>query len=324
MLNIAYNDLNLSVLLLTLCVSAAVCCLALYAMLRNRFTGAYYGYFIRVLFGAALSLLCVDYLCQFDARFVGTTKVLLQIVCVASLSLAIWLIGSIGTQWRRMQNCRRNWGVWTICFGAFALCILCANRMQAALKEDITLHTSPELPGAVKPISSHVGYTDRGRKINLYCFELKGALPARASEITATANSYPAALISRKGIDFSANCHGWVFANGAHLVNSEGVEMILEDNGYIRTDRPKAGDIAIYRNINGNILHTALVCSVLQDDTVLVESKWGVHQRFIHLPENQPYSTLFEYYSTERPSHTIAIEEVNLTDGYPLDSKMGG
>jgi hypothetical protein len=196
--------------------------------------------------------------------------------------------------------------------------------MQASGKSDLSLHTWPALPGEIRPINSHVGLTDKGRVIDLFCFELKGDLPEGDEAMQATNNSFPAALIRRKEADLSTNCHGWVFANGTYLINSSGVSMILEDNDYIRVASPKTGDVAVYRNAAGNIIHTAIVCSVLADNTVLLESKWGVHQRFIHLPEDQPYSTLVEYFETSRGTHGINIIEEKIYRNRRLEENMGG
>jgi hypothetical protein len=204
------------------------------------------------------------------------------------------------------------------------ICVVCSNRIQASGKIDPSLHTWPALPGEIKPITSHVGMTDKGRRIDLYRFELTGELPADGQAIEATSNSFPVALIRRKEADLSANCHGWVFASGTYLINSDGVSMILEDNGYTRVASPKTGDVAIYRNMNGNIIHTAVVCSVLTDNTILLESKWGVHQRFIHLPEDQPYSTLVEYFTTSRANHGIKVVEEKLELNKRLEQNMGG
>jgi hypothetical protein len=108
------------------------------------------------------------------------------------------------------------------------------------------------------------------------------------------------------------------------LINSDGVSTILEDNDYTRVDCPETGDIAIYRNTRGDAIHTALVCTVLQDNTVLLESKWGLHQRFIHLPEDQPYSTLIEYFRTTRSGHHINIVEQFPEQAMSLETNMGG
>jgi hypothetical protein len=49
----------------------------------------------------------------------------------------------------------------------------------------------------------------------------------------------------------------------------------------------------------------------LNDGTVLAESKWGIDQRFIHLPEHQPYSSDFTYYRTNRRDHRILVHRVD-------------
>jgi len=55
------------------------------------------------------------------------------------------------------------------------------------------------------------------------------------------------------------------------------------------------------------IRREGLVQGLLAEGTVIVESKWGIDQRFLHLPDDQPYSTLYAYYRTERVNHLIEI-----------------
>jgi hypothetical protein len=318
------DDLNLILLLLALVCSAAACCLTAVALLKNQVGGARSGFAICGLFGGALILLCVNCFAYFDLKYFGVLKTIFQLCSLAGLAAAIWMVGRIPLKWSAQQPSRQKISVWSMFISSLIICIVCSNRMQASGKSDLSLHTWPALPGEIRPINSHVGLTDKGRVIDLFCFELKGDLPEGDEAMQATNNSFPAALIRRKEADLSTNCHGWVFANGTYLINSSGVSMILEDNDYIRVASPKTGDVAVYRNAAGNIIHTAIVCSVLADNTVLLESKWGVHQRFIHLPEDQPYSTLVEYFETSRGTHGINIIEEKIYRNRRLEENMGG
>ena len=65
--------------------------------------------------------------------------------------------------------------------------------------------------------------------------------------------------------------------------------------------------MVIYRDLQSKIVHTGLVVGILSDGSVMVESKWSVGCRFLHRPEDQPYSTVFAYYRTSRRNHTLAI-----------------
>jgi hypothetical protein len=321
---VANDDLNLILLFLALCCSAAACGFSTFALLRNRVGGPRSGLAVCWLFGGALLFLCVEFFSQIDNKFFGVLKTLLQLGCLIALVFAIWTTERVSRKWAHSKPSRKNPGVWSVCLTSLLVCLVCSNRMQASGTNEPNLHTWPALPGDITRVTTHIGLTDKGRRIELFRFELKGELPADDKALKATSNSFPAALIRRKDADLSANCHGWVFADGTYLINSSSVSMILEDNGYTRVATPKTGDVAVYRNASGNAIHTAVVCSVLADQTVLLESKWGVHHRFIHLPENQPYSTLIEYFTTQREAHGITI--IDEPQGQPsqLEVNMGG
>jgi hypothetical protein len=323
MLMTGNNDLNLIVIFSAMCLSAVVLLSVLIALVRNRIRGPVFGGIICFVLGSSLTLFCLDLIAILSQNFYGNSLFLLQLLCLTGFALAVCILGVISVKWKESRPLRRSVSIWGIIIVSAVLCFVCSNRMQTLGSTDVTLLTNPELPGEVKPIDSHYAVSDQGRRITLYCFELKGPLPSSDVANHIANNSFPGALIRRKDIDVSANCHGWVFANGEFLVDSRGVSIILEDNGYSRVDDPEEGDIVIYRNTRGDAIHTAIVCARLQDGTILVESKWGVHQRFVHLPEVQPYSTLIEYYRSPRSGHSIQIRNA---DGSPFESEieMGG
>jgi hypothetical protein len=156
-----------------------------------------------------------------------------------------------------------------------------------------------------------MGETDLGTVIPLFHFDADDQkFKSFAQTFEGRFPNFSNTLISRQSADKEANCHGWVFTGGKFLVRGESVERILEDNGYRLVKDPATGDVIIYRSMAGNILHTALVQAVLNDGTVLAESKWGIDQRFIHLPEHQPYSNDFTFYRTHRRDHRILIHRV--------------
>jgi len=156
-----------------------------------------------------------------------------------------------------------------------------------------------------------MGETDLGTAIPLFHFDADDQkFKSFAQTFEGRFPNFSNTIISRQAADKEANCHGWVFTGGKFLVRGESVERILDDNGYRIVREPAAGDVIIYRSLAGNILHTALVQAVLNDGTVLAESKWGIDQRFIHLPEHQPYSNDFTYYRTHRRDHRILVHRV--------------
>ena len=187
------------------------------------------------------------------------------------------------------------------------------------------LHVGPDfglvggIPGKALLDREHFARTDRGRQVKLYEFSVNRQFEARSTtDGKPRFSAYGAMLISRAAADWHANCHGWVFTGGKYLLKGDDVERILEDNGYERVQRPLSGDLVVYRDPWGIIRHTGLVQAILPDGTTLVESKWGVDQRFLHLPADQPYANRYEYYRTSRGSHQIEVHSRARVDQGPV------
>ena len=118
-------------------------------------------------------------------------------------------------------------------------------------------------------------------------------------------------VVHLAGPDPTYNCHGWVFACGRGWIQGNDVEAILSDNGYEQTKQPTAGDIIVYRDSNGAIVHTGFVRTVLPDGAVLVESKWCHFGRFIHLAgQYHDQHTVLSYYHTSRTGHQLNNADV--------------
>ena len=205
---------------------------------------------------------------------------------------------------------RRSPDAWMLILVAFMMSGWSYHRVQVRSTENLFSSLVDAIPGAVEPDFASKAITDEGTIVPLYHLTVeKGTFADYASNSAEKFSEFGNALIRRKEADMMANCHGWVFTAGRFLLKGNDVDRILCDNHYYVVSDPKPGDIVIYRNEAGAILHTALVQGVLTDGTVITESKWGVDQRFLHLPSMQPYSQIFDYYRTERPSHLIQIRE---------------
>ena len=107
--------------------------------------------------------------------------------------------------------------------------------------------------------------------------------------------------------DGSTNCVGWVFADAQRRVLCRYVQQILDDNGYQEVEIPRPGDVAIYRDIHTEIVHVARVTALLHGNRPLIESKWGCHGVFLHLPEGTPYGASCHFYHTGRSNHVLAF-----------------
>jgi hypothetical protein len=58
------------------------------------------------------------------------------------------------------------------------------------------------------------------------------------------------------------NCHGLTFAQGTVAIDNSQVDTILKGDKYEKTSSPKAGDVAVYRDANGDVVHSATVTGV--------------------------------------------------------------
>jgi len=147
--------------------------------------------------------------------------------------------------------------------------------------------------------------TDRGRRIRL------GTLgrPVSEADLSGVENDHIRThdlnrkIIVRTKPDPSCNCHGWLFTDGQFWVAGDAVDDILEDNQYTLVSTPSVGDLAVYRAIKGEVVHTGIVRSV--DGCTLIESKWGPMGRCIHCPEDQPFGGECQFYRSARSGHLL-------------------
>jgi hypothetical protein len=121
-------------------------------------------------------------------------------------------------------------------------------------------------------------------------------------------------VIERTDPDPTHNCYGWVFTAGRYWVPFDMVDGILTDNGYEPVPRPSKGDLAMYRNDSGELVHAGIV--VLADESTLIESKWGPLGRYLHLPDDQPFGGKCTFYHSPRRGHVL--------DGIPAGEKPSG
>jgi hypothetical protein len=151
--------------------------------------------------------------------------------------------------------------------------------------------------------------TDRGRTVPI----LLGPHQARpSSKVLAAQAQELAALDLNQSVICLAlgwqdcNCHGFVFTGGQYWVSGDAVGIILEDNQYKEVGAPQAGDIAMYRNDVGQIVHTGIVRGLSADGLILTESKWGCMGRFIHRHDQHPYAdSTCTFYRSPRPGHLL-------------------
>lgn len=151
--------------------------------------------------------------------------------------------------------------------------------------------------------------TDQGTPIPVYTSAVPNPLIEAAARHFEQA--YAGELLRVAPPDVSHCCHGWTFAEGLCHIVGDDVEPILRENGYHEVCLPEPGDVVVYRDELGRIMHTGIVRLHDESGLILVESKWDLLGRYLHAPECQPYSQIFSYYRTERDSHALAgIDEL--------------
>jgi hypothetical protein len=113
-------------------------------------------------------------------------------------------------------------------------------------------------------------------------------------------------VIHRQPADDRSNCHGWVFTGGRCWIGGLSVDQILQDNAYEPVQEPRSGDLAVFRDGDGRVSHTAIVRYVTPGMPVMVESKWGCIGVYLHAAEASVYGTNITYHRSPRPGHLLA------------------
>jgi len=233
----------------------------------------------------------------------------LAVAAVSGLSQAARLpsVGRVlATTFARFRDARLEFI--TLIVAGPALTLWWTWRIEEALAPPATLFdlevetTSPQLTVATSAM------TDRGRPVSLFRYEgepFSARALAVGEERAIRGHTLIPQLIRLAPPDPKSDCHGWVFTGGLYLVRGVEVEYILQDNGYHPVAMPESGDLAVYRNVQGAIIHTGLVRLGTNDGLVLIESKWGSLGRYLHRPEAQPYSGVCAYYRSSRSGHLL-------------------
>jgi hypothetical protein len=163
-------------------------------------------------------------------------------------------------------------------------------------------------PPTLDLVLERPAFTDAGRQVQLW--------RARPTEAEEGIGEQEMALLRNLGleqyvirtsrVELQHNCHGWIFTGGRYWIKGRSVGDILHDNNYEVVSRPGPGDLAVYRNVTGEVMHTALVRAIREDGTILLESKWGRLGCFIHTDTRHPYGNHnCTYYRTGRGGHLL-------------------
>ncbi len=220
---------------------------------------------------------------------------LLLIVCIGVALCSGTLVGI----WRLARRPSQ----WGLLLGLTVLTLWITYRYFDAMRGDMTL-TVEEFSTSLVPVEDVFLRTDRGRFVRVYQSLLADRASSNDDSPAIVSSGF---VIRRDKPSPHYNCHGWIFTGGKYVVKSEDVELILADNGYVPVDQPSVGDIVVYYDEQGRVIHTAVVRGLLDDGTPVLESKWGFGGRFLHRPDQQVYSMDFRFYRTARPAHGSGV-----------------
>lgn len=178
------------------------------------------------------------------------------------------------------------------------------ERVRELGSGDTTL--SHRVPPEFEPIPGKFVETDKGRRLQL--MRLVHVQEADDEEEATYLRSLGLDhhLIQTGPRDDSYNCHGWVFADSKGWILGESVDSILEDNQYHTISKPQLGDVVLFRNSVRKVTHSSIVRAVLDDGTILIESKWGFLGRYTHTLEQHAYrSHQPVFYRSTRMGHRL-------------------
>ncbi len=238
---------------------------------------------------------------------------------VAVIATTMWLA------WLHLKHSKTPWELfrrrptaWFLLASSVGLVAWSSHQFQEHLKplgkKPISLTISPGKQS--QQVLEFVALTDGNHPIKVYRLDEGAAGSVDSESQEKIYVEYNGNMIQRAPAGPLANCHGWVFLDGQYLITGDAVQRILDDNAYEVVEEALAGDVIIYRDANRNIVHSGLVRGVLNDGSIIIESKWGVEGVFLHGPLDTPYSADFDYYRSPRPTHRVKIVPV---DELPLD-----
>lgn len=222
---------------------------------------------------------------------------------VGVTTLASGLFLSTKSWWRDNVSARHQPILWGMLAVAISLGLWSYRQVNQATGPHAVIAMDRMQMGQLHEVEDAYAETDLGRPIELLKFEVDGK---DSGEVVMVAPQRHGG-VKRGAASDKSNCHGWVFTGGQHCVSGEMVPRILEDNGYELVTDPQPGDLIVYFDDEDFVLHSGIVRSTLEDGIVLIESKFGVGARFLHMPEDQPYSTRYEYYRSGRGGHLITM-----------------
>jgi hypothetical protein len=86
----------------------------------------------------------------------------------------------------------------------------------------------------------------------------------------------------------NCDCHGLTFAEGKYWINNDQTDKLLKGDNYKKTDKPQVGDVVVYRDASGEVVHSTTVTAVDDKDKVTEVSGLGGLEPQSHSDKPQP------------------------------------
>jgi hypothetical protein len=170
---------------------------------------------------------------------------------------------------------------------------------------DVTLTLDVASASRMEEVQGVHAVTDRGNPVRVFTRETPESPLTLGEDALLAEQGLTYRAIRTGPADPTYNCHGWVFTGGRFCVSGSDVDVILHDNGYRTVNKPRADDLAVYRDEAGAVVHSGLVRSTSADGLTLIESKWGCMGRYVHVPQDQLYGPSVSYHRSLRPGHLL-------------------
>lgn len=163
--------------------------------------------------------------------------------------------------------------------------------------------------------ASASAYTTSGVLVPLYTALSDYSTTDMASIAQNTANSYGISKLGNATSKYNCHSYAWYYTSTSNTYWISDVELYMYDDHSTGSSNPSVGSIAVYYDIYGNPLHSAVVTAV-NGTEITCKSKWGANGLFEHNIARVPVSYSYDGYSirvlffkyTKSHSCTVTID----------------
>lgn len=130
-------------------------------------------------------------------------------------------------------------------------------------------------------------YTTSGSQVPLYKALTDYSTENKSAIDQFIVDTYNVKLLSSATTMYNCHSYAWYYASTANSFWISDVEIFINDAHSNCSANPSVGAIAVYYNLNGQPVHSALVTSI-SGSTVTCKSKWGINGLYEHELQNVP------------------------------------